>query len=65
MRPRTEGGTYREIKSAGDIKREGPRVLGKEDQGPSSWGDRHEAKYMETLENALRGHTIIMTIRIY
>lgn len=36
--------------------REGPRVLGKEDQGPSSWGDRHEAKYVETLENALRGH---------
>ena len=45
--------------------REGPRVLGKEDQGPSSWGDRHEAKYMETLENALRGHTIVMTITIY
>ena len=42
---------------------EGPR--GKEDQGPSSWGDRHEAKYMETLENALRGHTIVMTMTIY
>ena len=27
--------------------KEGPRVLGKKDQAPSSWGDRIEGKCME------------------